>query len=135
MPKIVWEPRFSVGHEEIDEQHRQWIAIYNRAHDRMMSADTRDLVSVGSDALKDMLDYGRYHLDFEERLMEEIAYPEISQHKAQHRHLLEKIDSLRLSIHKGEGALNSEIIKVVENWLLGHILKEDLKLKPYMVKS
>ncbi len=36
MNKIEWQDEFSVRNEEIDRQHQEWLAIYNKIHSAMM---------------------------------------------------------------------------------------------------
>ena len=40
---------------------------------------------------------------------------------------MEEIDNIVLEIHREEHVLNSEILKMMENWLKHHILIEDQK--------
>ena len=133
MPEIEWSDKFSVGNEEIDNQHKKWIEIYNKAHCRMMEYDkVVDKRSIGKDALKEMIEYTRFHFDFEEKFLAKIGFIEIAEHKDHHRDFVRKLDRFALQIHEGVFILNSEIIKVIENWLVYHILSEDQKYADYI---
>ena len=52
-----------------------------------------------------------------------------------HQAFIAKLDNLALQIHQGTFVLDSEIIKVMENWLVDHILNEDQKFKSITTKS
>ena len=123
-----WSDDYLIGIEMVDEQHKKWIEIYNEAHDRMMddglTVNKRD---IGKDALKKMIEYGKFHFSFEEKFMEKIGFPEIEDHKKIHENFVQKLDSLALQLRQGIYVLNSEIIKLIENWLVDHILNEDRK--------
>ncbi|MFH1155569.1 MAG: bacteriohemerythrin [Pseudomonadota bacterium] len=129
MPIIVWTKDFSVGNDAIDEQHKRWITIYNRAHDRMMTCTIEALSTLGADALKEMITYTEFHFSFEEQFMESIGYPDLSNHRKLHRQFCCELDRIALLMHQGEGPLNSEIVKLIETWLRSHILNEDKKIK------
>lgn len=126
MPKIQWTDEFSIHHREIDAQHRHWIDIFNSAHDRMMSTEEPSaLLTIGRDALVEMIDYTSYHFSFEEAYMEQIGFSGLAVHKRIHQDFSARLNRMRQQMDEGFQILNSEIIKVVENWLVDHILNED----------
>ncbi len=127
MNKIEWQDEFSVRNEEIDRQHRKWLAIYNKMHAAMMEGDNDSLDSMGQKALNDMEEYGRQHFEFEEDYMRHIGYTELTAHQLLHKNFYTMLNKFRQNMADGEIVLNSHIIKTVKNWLLGHILVEDQK--------
>ncbi len=131
MPIIQWSEKFSTSNPEIDTQHKEWLAIYNKAHDRMMGSNDTDFKSTGIDALGAMKDYSQYHFTKEEEWMSSIGFPGLEQHIELHRAFTLKIEGMIQDLHKGNHVLNSEIIKRIENWLTQHILNEDQKIKEY----
>ncbi|MBF0469593.1 MAG: hemerythrin family protein [Desulfamplus sp.] len=135
MTKIIWSESFSVGYEDIDNQHKQWIEIFNEAYDKMMGNDYSALSDIGTDALKKMREYARMHFGFEEKYMEQINYPDLAQHKLLHEMLLLQLDRINKEFEEGVPRLNSEIIKVIENWLVGHIRHEDQKYNTFRKNS
>ena len=131
MPIIQWSETFSTANPEIDAQHKEWLAIYNKAHDRMMCSDDTDFKSTGIDALQEMKDYSGYHFAKEEEWMTAIGFPGLDQHKKLHRAFTLEIEGMVQDLQKGNHVLNSEIIKRIENWLTHHILNEDQKIKKF----
>ncbi|MBU1193401.1 MAG: bacteriohemerythrin [Proteobacteria bacterium] len=128
MAKIQWTEDFSVNNPEIDQQHQQWIEIYNLAHDRMMSDEpSAAKKNIGKNALTEMMDYGNLHFSFEEDFMEKIGYPDLQTHKQIHKDFSQKLNRIAAQMDRGEYMLNSEVIKLIENWLVQHILHEDRK--------
>lgn len=128
--KIEWTDKFSVNNEEIDNQHKKWISIYNTAHEKMITANPgENLQHIGATAMKDMIDYGKYHFSHEEKHMEKIGFSDLKQHRAIHSDFAAKLDRMASDINQGKLVLNSEIIKTIENWLVNHILSEDQKYK------
>jgi len=128
MTRIKWLEDFSVQNEEIDNQHKKWIAIYNKAHDQMMGNISIDNKSnIGKEALKEMINYGKYHFTSEEKFMEEIKFAGIERHKDIHRTLVQKLSDLDKQIQQGTHVLNTEIMKIIETWIVDHIINEDQK--------
>lgn len=84
-------------------------------------------IDIGKDALKDMIEYGKYHFASEEKFMEKIGYPGIEEHKKIHEVFVGKLNTLDEQMQNGILVLNSEVIKIIENWLIDHILNEDQK--------
>lgn len=128
---IKWTDDLSVNNTKIDDQHRKLIDIYNSLHSRMMDHQVKAGFDVGLDALKEMIKYGKYHFSSEEKFMEKINYPDIENHKKIHNDFIRQLDRIALELHQNGFILNSEIMKVMENWLVDHILNEDQKLKAY----
>lgn len=127
MPLIKWNDSYSVGHDEIDRQHKRWIAMLNKAHDTMMDGDYNDLAALSTTAVNEMVSYIKDHFVYEEAYMKKIRFPGLKSHKDNHDLLVKQIDTMALEIHRGEYILNSEILKLMENWLKNHILIEDQK--------
>lgn len=131
MPKIQWRDEFSVDHDEIDAQHKTWVEILNTAHDRMMNKSGEDLSSLGRDAITQMIEYADMHFEFEEKYMEEMGYTELAEHRQIHDFFKMKLKRIKDDYDNGVKQLNSEVIKMISNWLMDHILKEDQKYKLY----
>lgn len=129
---INWIDDFSVNNTEIDDQHKKWIKLYNNAHNQMMGQKLNEPFDISKDALKEMIKYGEYHFSFEEKLMENIGFPDIEKHKEIHRNFVRKLDEIALQIHQEGNVLNSQLVKTIKNWLVDHILEEDQKYKEYI---
>ncbi len=130
MPRITWDESFSVSNGEIDEQHKKWIGIINDLHDALISD-----VSIGKDvtvqSLKAMDDYTRFHFTHEEAFLRSVNYPDIDAHIELHEAFLKMVQKYLSDIEQDRVVLNTEIMKVLQNWLQHHILKEDMKYAGY----
>jgi hemerythrin len=127
MSEIEWDDSFSVNNIEIDNQHKQWIAIYNKMYEGLIAADCNAYQDTAAEVLQAMLDYTRKHFLFEEEYMREIDYPDITKHYRIHKDFDSQIYSYSRDLREGKVVLNSQILKLIENWLLDHILIEDKK--------
>ena len=124
MELIEWKKEYSIGNDDIDEQHKEWINILNRLSKALAGEDHFE-----DDLFRAVLYYTNYHFTSEEKLMEESAYPHLESHRKMHEYfkesILEEIMSLR------GGGRNDAILVMgrLKDWLVNHILKEDMKLK------
>ena len=132
MPFIKWMESYSVHDDKIDDQHKKWIELFNRAHARMIGIEPKDEnLGIGEAALTEMIEYTKYHFSSEEMYMRTIGFPMYEEHKNIHQAFAVKLERLFLQMQKGTYVLNSEIIKVSENWFIDHILTEDQKVTKY----
>ncbi len=127
MPKIEWDDSFSVHNTEIDGQHKKWIGIYNNMLEILMGEDKTAQHSTGEEILKAMLDYCRDHFKFEEEYMHKINYPGLLQHRRMHKDFDNQIYTYYRGIQEGRTVLNTEILSLINNWFLNHIVIEDKK--------
>jgi len=128
MPRIEWSESLSVGIAEIDEQHRKWIALINQLHDVLMGYNEEE--GLTSEAcLQAMLDYGDFHLSFEEQLLEKAGYPLFEQHRREHDRFRRQIEIALLAEREGHRMLHSEVMNLLTSWLQEHIMGSDMLYK------
>ncbi len=126
MSKILWNDSFSIGNETIDEQHQELIQIFNTAHDQMLTS--QDTSTIGINALVRMIEYCRYHFAYEEEYMEKIGYAKVQDHKEIHKKFYTTLNHNIQQLDQGVHILSSEYLKLAENWIVYHILNEDMQI-------
>ena len=67
MSIIEWDDSYSVNNDEIDKQHKEWIDIYNKMHDSMMSRESS--IEQTTEILQAMSNYAQNHFNYEEEYM------------------------------------------------------------------
>lgn len=124
MEVIEWDESYSVGVQELDEQHKQLFKIINTLFE---IPDTgMDSQSV-SDTLADMRGYASVHFETEERYMSECAYPDLADHIREHQHYRKKVDDLCARNASEKSELPGDILNFLYEWLAAHILSCDKK--------
>jgi len=122
MPFMAWEDRFSVGHAEVDKQHRNLFELVNNVHDMIKMGVTPEL-----DRILDELDnYTREHFQYEESVMRVSGYSDLMAHKQKHTDLLNQVQFFRKQLHNGERVSLVNVTKFLAQWLTTHILIEDM---------
>ncbi|MEE4239864.1 MAG: bacteriohemerythrin [Desulfopila sp.] len=131
--KLQWKESYSTGNEQLDEQHKEWIDFYNRLEETMRSGRQGDLSKARGEALRRMSDYVDYHFHFEEEFMRSIDYPETGRHWRMHKDFRNRLYRVFRDHSEGVVVLNSEVLDMIKNWLLNHIIEEDGKIREYLL--
>ena len=132
MSLIDWDEKLSVGIDEIDAQHKKWIAIINELHNSIMEGDS--LASLEK-IVKEVEEYTFFHFREEEKLLEKVNYPELSRHSRVHFSFRQEIIRVKSAILSGEVVLRTQVMSVLKNWLLDHIMKEDMQYADFIRKN
>ena len=74
------------------------------------------------------------HFAYEERLMQERNCPDTEAHQLQHRALIMQIRVLRTALIENVLEWNDEMIRLIRDWLLVHIIEADRPLGAYLRK-
>lgn len=129
MALINWNPHYSVGIVEIDNQHKKLIALINQLYAAMRRGNGRDILGP---VLSELVDYTVYHFSAEERLFHWHGYPEYDEHKQMHDYLSEKAKQLNREFAEGSPAITRDVMLFLSNWLNVHILEVDRKYGPFL---
>lgn len=127
---IVWDQSFSVGIQKIDKEHQELINIMNfLVENEDASGQSETIASV----LERMTQYAHYHFDAEETLMLEYEYPDYESHRDDHNRFKLQTAKFCLDASQRKETLPDEVISYLRHWLTHHILRADMKYKPYLL--
>jgi hemerythrin-like metal-binding protein len=119
-----WDKIYSVGHEEIDNQHRKLIEMINQAYNAIIS--DRSLQEAES-LIDKMYDYTDYHFKMEENYFQKLNYPEKDTHIKEHKLFLKKIKTFKSDLKSADDEVITHIFTFLRDWLVKHILYVDKK--------
>ena len=124
MSPIHWNEDNSVGNSHIDQQHMEWVRIFNKLEDTLLNSSGPPS-SEQVELLKQILDFTREHFLEEERIMALHGYPNIVPHRRMHKDFeLQLYEKFRL-VMAGELVLHSELIAMIRHWFINHTSSED----------
>jgi hemerythrin-like metal-binding protein len=126
--EVSWDRGMSVGVVKIDLQHQQLLEMFNALSAAMTEGRGRDELG---ELLHGLADYALTHFATEEQLMGEIEYPAFDQHRARHQEFKGRILEFSERLRSGDVLLTSEVFTFLRGWIVGHILEEDARCKPY----
>jgi hemerythrin-like metal-binding protein len=128
---IVWDDSFSVGIKKIDQQHQELVRIINCLVENEDAAGHSEPIA---QVLDRMTKYAVYHFETEEKLMLDYAYPETESQRASHTQFKTKTAKFCLDAVQGKETLPDELLNYLRDWLVHHILQEDMKFKPFFLE-
>lgn len=120
---IKWDDSLSIGVDEIDNDHKELINLFNRLY-ASCSASVGALIAAEIDALIRLFECAKHHFQREENLMKKVDYPDFADHKELHDDLLlitlnfqEKLRSTE--IHE----ITDETLEFLRSWIVNHIME------------
>ncbi|TLD96614.1 non-heme iron protein [Helicobacter jaachi] len=122
-----WSGDFSVGHEIIDQQHQ---TLFNLAHKAYRIANSPSSPNEIKMILVEFFDYMKTHFKDEEQYMQAIGYPRLEEHRKIHRDIVAEMAGMVKNVHSVE-VLKEMISTIAKDWLLTHILQEDMQIEKY----
>ena len=131
MKDLVWDDILSVGIDEIDEDHRRLVDLFNILKHSVMEEDAPDYLQA---VLAELINCTVWHFSHEERLMLKYDYEGFAEHKEEHRELIKSARELQQKILQAEKLVVNEDLEFLEHWLTEHILSTDMKLGSYLAE-
>ena len=122
--QIKWIPEYSVGNEEIDEQHKMLFTITNE----FFHLKTKE---AAIETFHNLSVYIDLHFEAEENLLRQINYPKTEEHIKKHDELRAKFQLLLQKLNDYDVDIHHKIALFLYNWLASHILKEDMDYHDY----
>lgn len=132
---IEWREAMNIGDPIIDADHRHLVKLLKELETAIVGPiDHKEAGHV----LMRLAQYTADHFTREEELMAEIRYPYLESHRRNHREVLKKLTGQAQDYAGAEEARRIEMIRttvrLLPEWLVGHILQSDLRMKPYVLQ-
>ena len=128
---IVWSYVLSVGDDDIDDDHRRLVELFNMLNQSVTEGDDPEYLAA---VLEELINCTVWHFSHEERLMVKYAYEGLAEHKAEHQELIKGVKELQQKILQADNIVPEEDLEFLERWLTGHILSTDMKLGTYLAE-
>ncbi|MCW8850469.1 MAG: bacteriohemerythrin [Melioribacteraceae bacterium] len=133
---ILWRRGMSVANDVIDHDHHFMINFINTIELVLQKPEEKEMLM---EVLDQLHEYSINHFRREETIQRKIEYPQSLNHRNSHSTLLADLEKLIGEIKESKSTeeiseRSPEIINFLRNWLINHVLNEDIKLKPYLEK-
>jgi hemerythrin-like metal-binding protein len=126
---LAWSQVLSVEVDEIDDDHRKLISIFNILNRAIADGESPDYLAA---VLEELINCTIWHFSHEERLMLKYGYGEIEEHKAMHRELTKSAGEFQEKVLQADKSILEEDVLFLERWLTEHILTDDSRLGAYL---
>ncbi len=117
-----WHDRFLVGHPEIDSDHQRFFACFADIANRGGGLGTLASVAL----FLELVDEIQRHLATEERILDQVGFTMLDEHRSHHRALVEQAGAALSIGADGEWATAFRLLSMA---VLEHIVLEDAKLR------
>jgi len=124
---IKWNDWMSVGVPRFDEAHKKLIAMIGQLNDALQHGQSEQVIR---GILEGLTSYCKVHFDDEEKFLEQHAYPATREHKQVHVAFMNKVNEV-VRDYAAQNASPSQVMNLLSDWLLTHILKTDKKYTEY----
>ena len=129
MAFLSWHERYSVGHAEIDLQHRRLFELVNHFDDVIQMELPGELPHI----VDDLIRLSEAHFHYEEGLLQDTGFPLVAEHRKIHRELLDQLRGMQSSMLVGGHVSHKAVVRFLADWLTNHILREDMGYRSYLI--
>ena len=125
---LKWKQAYSVGNEELDNQHKYMFDLLNQLYVALDEGKTE--LPVGLLLDKARL-YGKIHFETEEKLMAASGYPHLARHQAIHEEYCGRVE--KMSQATGPDT-PFELFIFLKDWWVHHLTQQDADYAPWLAK-
>lgn len=126
---VSWDDKLSVGIAQIDDDHKKLLTLINNLQTAVYYPTGE---AFERQALKELVDYTKYHFQREEDLMREHGYPDFEAHKRQHEEMIARVGQFLDAYERDREGTVEEMAGFLKSWLIKHIAGTDQKYSPYL---
>jgi hemerythrin len=120
MALLQWSDALDLGHDTMDDTHREFVELLNR----LESAMAEDLLA----RLDEFISHTEAHFGQEERWMEAMQFPPLACHRGEHDAVLETMREVRKRVAGGEPHYGPVLAKAIAEWFPLHAQSMDAVL-------
>lgn len=133
---IAWSDDFNVGNEKIDKEHKELFIIAQKCSQIENISDISEQQKILKLVLKKLYEYVVIHFSHEEKLMQEINYLDIEQHKTIHKEILKSLNQLVTKLNNYSiNEISKKINDFIKLYFIVHIKEEDMKIVSFQNKQ
>lgn len=126
---LEWKPEWLSSNKIIDEQHLSLLDYTNSLMFLSVSGHSKEDIA---EQLESLMLQIKKHFKYEELFLEDIQYPEIDKHIAEHIRLVDEFSRMRLAYLKGSIKLDDVFDFLLNELIKNHIVLDDIKYFSYI---
>lgn len=133
MEGLTWNDSYRIQIPLIDERNQRIIEIAAK-FEELNSAKRKkdeDYDTIG-EALADIMEFARMHFNEEEKILVGKQYPELNQHRREHKKFIKKIMAFRRLYSEDPPKVADDAVKYIRAWLPLHIRDQDSRYAPFV---
>ena len=124
MAVFVWNEKFSVSLETMDNQHKHFLNLLNDLDDAVQRNNGPEMVHTAIDRL---FNYAMFHFRAEEKILSTCGYLDRDQQHREHSYFVNQVREMAASQQDGNLVQLGSIVSFLRDWFINHIMIEDKK--------
>ena len=133
-PFVVWEERFSIGVQTVDEQHKGLFDLTNDLHDAC-----HENGGVATEHFKGVLQkavsYVAMHFSTEEKIMQKTKDPNFEEHQREHDTFVRKVMKEASNLEHGGKDAPELFMNFLRDWISKHVTGTDIKIGQHIASQ
>jgi hemerythrin len=121
---MEWQERYVLGHQSMDDTHREFIGLVN-----VLAAAGNVQVPA---ALEALIVHSVAHFEQENHWMAESGFPPLHCHVGEHMRVLASLESVRRLVQNGNAGVGRVLAKELPAWFDNHAATMDAALAAHM---
>jgi putative two-component system hydrogenase maturation factor HypX/HoxX len=126
MRHFVWQDHYTLGDEEMDEQHKDLFVLANKLVESSSKTELNDNIQL-------LYQHVKEHFSAEEALMRKIEFRGYKGHVKEHQLMLEKLETIEHKINTAAWE-NADLENFMDRWAK-HIVNFDMSFDSYLKKE
>ncbi|WP_300668972.1 bacteriohemerythrin [Desulfoluna sp.] len=133
MEGLAWDDSCKIQISLMDERNQRLMEIAAKLVElnAVKRKKEEDFEAIG-EVLADMMEFARMHFNEEEKLLVGKQYPELNQHRREHKKFIKKMMGFRRLFSEDPGKVTDDAVGYVKEWLPSHIKEEDARYAPFV---
>jgi hemerythrin len=131
---LIWREQMSIANDILDSEHRYLLCLINSVE---LACRTNHPDEAISTILAQLTEYVGSHFEREERMQLTMGYPQHAAHSGKHEKLRAQLAGVVREFEGLAEAPNRDshidhLVELNRHWLVDHILRDDMQMKPYL---
>ena len=131
---VEWNARFKIGIPLIDDQHKKLIDLTKDLYSACL-LDTETANKQFIQAARETVDYVRFHLTIEEKMMLLLEYEGYPAHREEHRKFIKEVLDQSQKFNTKSRNIPHKFVYFLRDWILSHIAVCDKEMAAFFLQS
>jgi len=128
---VVWDDKFSIGVETVDDQHKGLFAMTNDLYEACMGAQAAEYFK---EVLQKAVSYIAMHFGTEEKIMQETKDPNYEEHRKEHDLFVREVMQEASRFNEGDTSAAEAFMNFLRGWVLNHVTVTDIKIGQHIAQ-
>lgn len=129
---LKWNKQWNCGEEKIDFQHKELFRMVSQlANNTYGKQEKEDIIR----SMNAIFKHVRVHFDYEEKVLGDIGYEDLENHKRMHASLLQRAEEIKGAFLSGEIDETKVLVLIFDEIIVEHLLNEDIRFFHCFEKS